>query len=180
MGNKTIMVNLFGGPGTGKSTSCAQIFTELKWQGINCEMALEFAKDKVWEESLKVLENQVYIFGKQFHRMKRLDGKVDVVITDSPLLFTLVYDNTKSINFRNFVIDMHKGFNNVNVFLQREKPYMQSGRLQDENGAKELDVRIKKMLDEVGESYITVKANKEEISKITLSVISKLNLETGI
>ena len=173
--SKTIVINLFAGPGTGKSTSCAQIFTELKWKGINCEMALEFAKDKVWEESLKVLENQVYIFGKQFHRMKRLDGKVDVIITDSPLLFTLVYDNTKNINFKNFVIDMHKEFQNYNVFLEREKPYMQSGRLQDEKGARELDVKIKSMLEEVGESYVTVKANKEEISKITLWVIDNMN-----
>ncbi len=42
---------------------------------INCEMALEFAKDKVWEESFKTMDDEIYIFGKQFHKIWRL--KVD-------------------------------------------------------------------------------------------------------
>lgn len=172
---KTIVVNLFAGPGTGKSTSCAQIFTELKWNGVNCEMALEFAKDKVWEGSLEVLENQVYIFGKQFHRMKRLDGKVDVIITDSPLLFTLIYDKTRNPNFRNFVIDMHYEFQNFNLFLKREKPYMQAGRLQNEEGAKELDTKILSMLNELDIPYNTVRANRDEISKMSGRILSLLD-----
>ena len=45
----TIIVNLFGGPGTGKSTGAAYIFSQLKLAGIDCEFVSEFAKDKVWE-----------------------------------------------------------------------------------------------------------------------------------
>jgi hypothetical protein len=44
---KTILVNLYAGPGTGKSTMAANVFSELKWMGVNCELALEFAKTKV-------------------------------------------------------------------------------------------------------------------------------------
>ena len=76
MNKNTLIVNLFAGPGTGKSTVCAQLFSELKWDGISCEMALEFAKDKVWEESYSVLENQTYIFGKQLHRITRKNKRV--------------------------------------------------------------------------------------------------------
>jgi len=65
MEKETLIVNLFGGPGTGKSTLCADLFAKLKWRHTNCEMALEFAKDKVWEESFKVLDNQIYIFGQR-------------------------------------------------------------------------------------------------------------------
>ena len=46
-----LVINLFGGPGCGKSTIAALLFGKLKQNGINCEMALEYAKDKVWEES---------------------------------------------------------------------------------------------------------------------------------
>ena len=49
---KPLVVNLFAGPGTGKSTAAAQIFQALKWQRFSCELVTEFAKEKVWEESL--------------------------------------------------------------------------------------------------------------------------------
>lgn len=40
------VINLFAGPGSGKSTTCAGVFSKLKLAGVNCEMALEYAKDK--------------------------------------------------------------------------------------------------------------------------------------
>lgn len=47
----TLIVNLYGGPGTGKSTGAAYIFSKLKMDGIDAEYVTEFAKDKVWEGS---------------------------------------------------------------------------------------------------------------------------------
>jgi protein-disulfide isomerase len=61
---KTIFVNLFGGPGTGKSTLCAGIFSQLKIKGIDCEMALEYVKDLVWEESFEKIKTEYVDNGK--------------------------------------------------------------------------------------------------------------------
>ena len=44
----TLVVNLYGAPGSGKSTGAAYIFAKLKMLGVNCELITEFAKDKVW------------------------------------------------------------------------------------------------------------------------------------
>ena len=44
----------------------------------------EFAKDLTWENRQNTLENQLYVFAEQHHRVNRLKKQVDVVITDSP------------------------------------------------------------------------------------------------
>ena len=58
---KPLIVNLFGSPGTGKSTGAAYIFSKLKMAGINAELVTEFAKDKVWEETHAPFKNQLYM-----------------------------------------------------------------------------------------------------------------------
>lgn len=158
---KTLVVNLYGGPGTGKSTTAAGTFSFLKQDGINSELVMEFAKDKVWEESYKTLDNQIYVFGKQFHRIYRLLGKVDVVITDSPILLSLYYgkDNTPQ-SFKDLVIDTFKELNTFDVFLNRKKKYNPKGRLQTEEKARDIDVELKNLLDNViPNNYITMDAD---------------------
>ena len=129
-----ILVNLFGSPGTGKSTGAAYIFSQLKMRGINAELVTEFAKDKVWEESKAVFNNQAYIFGKQYFRISRCADKVDVVITDSPLLLSLVYNHDPVLgeDFNNVVRKVMNSYNCKNYFLARTKAYNPVGRFQTE------------------------------------------------
>ena len=58
-----LVINLFGVPGSGKSTGAAYIFSRLKMAGINAELITEFAKDKVWEGNDTIFEpdNQLYL-----------------------------------------------------------------------------------------------------------------------
>ena len=88
-----ILINLFGAPGAGKSSGAAYIFSKLKMNGINTELVTEFAKDKVWENNNEVFKNQAYIFGKQYFKISRVADKVDVIVTDSPLLLSAFYNN---------------------------------------------------------------------------------------
>lgn len=44
MEKKSLIVNLIGAPGTGKSTLMAQVFSKLKWDKVDVEMVSEFAK----------------------------------------------------------------------------------------------------------------------------------------
>ena len=144
----TIYINLFGGPGVGKSTLCASIFTELKKQNIDCEMALEYVKELVFEESFKKIENQIYIFGKQHNRLMRLNGKVDVVITDSPLLNSIVYYLGDNPYFKDLILYEFQKLNTINYCIKRRFNYEENGRMQTLDKAIEVDVDYKKLLDE--------------------------------
>ena len=42
-----LLISLYSGPGSGKSTGAAWIFAKLKLAGVNAELVTEFAKDKV-------------------------------------------------------------------------------------------------------------------------------------
>jgi len=149
---KTIIVNLFGGPGSGKSTTAAGLFHMLKINGVNCELVTEFAKHITWKEDFNTLKNQIYVFAKQHDRMFHLKDKVDVIITDSPLIMGLSYCNWDfmSRSFEQLVVDEFNRQDavNVNYFINRVKEYNPSGRNQTESEAKEKDMEIKTLLEQ--------------------------------
>lgn len=173
----TKIINLYAGPGAGKSTLCAYLFAELKLRGINCEMALEYAKDKVWEGSEMALKNQPYIFGEQLQRIMRLNDKVDVIITDSPLLLSTIYDKTNSVNFKNFVYEEYSKFNNYDYFISRTKLYNPIGREQTEKEAMIIDTNIKNMLKFFNINYISVTGDREGAKTLLEEVIKDINIK---
>ncbi len=142
------VVNFLGGPGTGKSTTAAHVFAELKQRGVNCELVREYAKDVVWEGRLALLDNQIYVFAKQLKMMRDLDGKVDFIITDSPLLLTLIYCNDPLLH--TLALREFNKFDNINIFLQRSKVYNPAGRVQTEDEARLIDTQIENMLNANG------------------------------
>jgi hypothetical protein len=174
---KTLVVNLFAGPGTGKSTTMAHVFAELKWRGIDCEMAPEYAKDKVWEESIKTLDSQFYISGKQYHRLRRLKGKVDIIVTDSPLLLGMYYGRNEPKEYIQLIAAKHIEFNNLNIFLERKKKFNPNGRLQNENQAKDIDIFLREeILPRYCPNAIHIPAEKESVDRIVEIVQAKLDV----
>lgn len=144
----TLVVNLFGEPGAGKSTGAAYVFAMLKMAGVDAELVTEYAKDKVWESNTEVFKNQMYILGKQSLRQSRCNGKVDVIVTDSPLPLSILYveDAAYTENYCKTVMDVFGTYNNINFLLKRFKPYNANGRNQSEEEAKVLSEKVYKLL----------------------------------
>jgi hypothetical protein len=157
-------VNFYSGPGTGKSTVTAHVFALLKWRGRNVEMALEYAKDKVWENSLSVLQNQIYVLGKQLHRVNRLVGQVDIVLTDAPLGHSLYYGRyDTSPEFKAMVLEEIRRQNSINIFLERTKPYNPAGRYQTAEEAVQVDREIRSMLEDYSIPFFSIPASQDRM-----------------
>ena len=168
--SSTLIVNLFGGPSVGKSTVAAGVFSLLKLHGVECGLVTEYAKGLIWEERHKTFKDQQYIFAKQHHRLWRVVDKVDVIITDSPLILNQVYGDiykTTNKKFNDNVIDVVSNFNNYNILLTRTKKYNPNGRNQTEDQAKEIDSIIRRTLENYSMAFVEVPGNSSGINKIT-------------
>lgn len=159
MEKETLIVNLYGGPGTGKSTGAAYIFSKLKLEGVDAEYINEFAKDKVWERNTEAFKNQFYLTGKQSYRISRCFGKVDVIVTDSPIRMGIVYADTPELKKAIEVEANRYRISEINIFLKRVKEYNPNGRHQTEEEAKKLDQVILGMLEDTQVSYATYNGN---------------------
>lgn len=169
----TIVVNLFAGPGAGKSTGAAYVFSKLKLAGIDAEYVSEFAKDKVWENNAEVFKCQPYISGKQIFKISRCYGKVDVIITDSPILLGAIYGNdneafTEALKFE------FKRFKNYNVFIHRVKDYNPNGRNQTEAEAKQIDENLLNWLSDNKISLMYIDGNEQGYNELADTIISIL------
>lgn len=152
----SVVINLIGGPGSGKSTTCSGLHYFLKHLGVNCEVAREFAKDAVWEGRTSLFDDirhQQYIFAKQVKRLQDLDGKVDIILTDSPLLLSHVYAADAPQGFHDYIDYMWDMFENMTYFMVRNKPYNEMGRYQTQEEALTLDSGIRKLLMRRGVPY---------------------------
>ena len=171
-----IIVNLFGTPGSGKSTGAAYIFSMLKMKGVNCELITEFAKDKVYEESKEVFNNQIYIFAKQSFRISRVSEKVDVIITDSPLALSSFYnsDNRIEPEFSSLVFKVSGLYNSMNYFIKRVKPYNPLGRFQTEEESNNMIGGMKKLLGDNGVEYKIIDGNKDGYDIIVKEIMEEI------
>jgi len=144
---KTYVVNLFGGPGVGKSTLAAEVFVALKKNGVQVESIQEYVKAWAWEGKTVGTFDQLYILAKQLKLETRLYGKVDVIITDSPLLFSPIYERfygaknpmSEAAALAVMRAAEENGVIHLHYVLPRTFAYDERGRFQNEQQAIEVD-----------------------------------------
>ena len=167
----TRVINFFAPPGSGKSTTAAGTFHKMKLMNLNVELVTEFAKDMVWAGREQEMGNQCYITAKQFHKMYRLVGKVDYIITDSPLLLGLIYREKDYFpSYDNFLVEQFNAFTNYNFLLNRVKPFNTRGRLQSEEESDAMKDTFINLLNTHTPGWETIDGDKKAPDK----VLSKL------
>lgn len=179
---KPVVVNLFGSPGAGKSTGAAIVFSELKKLGVNAELVAEFAKDKTWEHNNKALSVQEYVFGKQSFRLARCRDDVDVIVTDSPLPLSIIYNTNPAldINFERMVINIFETYENMNYYINRVKPYNPKGRNQTEAESDALVTPIKDLLYDNCIPFKEIDGDDKGYESVVKDVLYKLDAIKGV
>lgn len=144
MTKKLTVINLYGGPGSGKSTTAAGLFNLMKHHGLRVELVTEVAKDKTYAGDRKALGNQLLLLGLQEHRQRVLEGEVDWCITDSPLPLGLVYASPEQADLLDpLVYEAMERYDNRHFFIERCKPYATYGRNQTASEALAIDINVR-------------------------------------
>lgn len=151
---ETLVINMFAGPGAGKTTCAWEIASKLKKLGYVTEYVSEYAKELVWDGKEDLLEGtavkQKAVYDEQKRRIDRLLGKVDFVVTDSPPILSMVYLKESAPEFEKQMIKDFNKYHTFNIFIERSRHYEREGRLQTLEEAKELDRGVKSFLKDNG------------------------------
>lgn len=149
---KTVVVNMFAGPGAGKTTCAWEVASDLKKKGFVVEYVSEAAKEHVWDNDLEILDgsekNQRRLFEEQDRRVQRLMGKVEVIVTDSPILLSSIYVKEDAPELKKDVVNRFKKQNNFNVFVERGRKFESEGRIHDYADSVRIDMQIQDLLKE--------------------------------
>jgi ABC-type amino acid transport substrate-binding protein len=160
------IINLYGQPGAGKSTMAAGLFHKMKLRGYKVELVTEYAKDLTYEQNFKKLDNQIYVFAKQHQRIKRLEESgVDYIITDSPLLLSLIYGEPNA-KLHDLVRYENYKFFNLNFYVERTKEYVPIGRSQTEEESDKIGEKLLKLLEAESAYFLKVKGDENAVENI--------------
>lgn len=181
---KTVVINLFAGPSAGKTTAAWEIAAELKKMNYVTEYVPEYAKELAWDNRRDLLdgsvENQRLLLKEQSHRIERLVGKVDFVVTDAPTLLNVMYlkedDPILAEEYKFSVLTTFNKYTNFNMFVTRSDHYEQAGRIHTEEQSKQIDSDLKKLLKEANVFYGTYMQNSVDLTvKNAITTYDRIN-----
>lgn len=181
----THYINFLGSPGAGKSLMSALVYVELKKRHETAEIVSEYAKQLIYMEDYEMLNNQWIVSYNQYKMLKRMEGKVDYVCCDSPLVLGLFYNEYHSANvcdksktkqmILSKISELEKNNGNTYIFLERNTslPFEKYGRIHTEQEAGVIECEMKKMLKTLDIPYFSVKSDVNKIDEILNYITSK-------
>lgn len=165
-------INLYGGPGIGKSTVASLIYAQLKAEGKSAEMITEYAKDLVYQgldlkKSNQNLQDQ--IITEQLRRELLCKDQVDFMVCDSPLLLNAFYNGSDN----SLVLAKQQlRKNDLHFFLTRTTEHFETqGRSHNEKQSIEIDLKMETFLKENGIQYVKIDGDSRTKADTILNIL---------
>mgnify|MGYP003312286977 FL=1 len=176
----TKIINLFGGPGIGKSSISAGLTYNLKKRHITCDNPYEFPKLLAWDENHSAIADQLFVLANQHRGIVKSYGKVEFIILDSPILLSLTYktyydknggdvypSNLYGETFNKLLIEINNKYDNINILLDRTKGiHNDIERYQNLEESIELDGEIENTLIQHSLPYHKIKVDDQTVNNI--------------
>jgi membrane-anchored protein YejM (alkaline phosphatase superfamily) len=150
----TKVINIIGGPGCDKSLFSSAIILNLNLRHKSVEQIPDYAKSLVWQKDFEALKNQYQVAQRQFEMLDLLDGQVQYLVTECALMQVLYCNNTYSENIcdvdktRAQILNWYRRHDNLNILVERgDKKYVQVGRFQNEEEARQIDFDLRETLN---------------------------------
>jgi hypothetical protein len=156
-------INLWGGPGCGKTSVASGIFYHMKNLKMNVELVSEYIKTWAYEKKNTQSYDQLYVFAKQLRTEDLfLRNGVDHIITDSPVPMQIYYARKYNFDCWKELLNIAKSFDSktksINIFLDRTGiDYENNGRFENEIEAKEADCKIYEFMTQFTDSFTVIK-----------------------
>jgi len=159
------VINIFAGPGCGKSTIAAGLYHQLKTKNLNVEYVNEYAKDLIYENRLERLNDYLYVLAEQHHRLLKLSNSVEYAICDGSFLLGYIHCKKSGLYnhklLKKLVLDMFNKYENFNYLIPREaKYYSRLGRKESLEEAIKLDEKLLKLFSSKQIAFETVSYNQ--------------------
>lgn len=168
--NKLRVIEFWGGPGSGKSTTAAALFASLKLLDTTPKMGVELvseeAKRRTWELHhtygpnppafilrRALAERQASLFAVQWGCLASLQGQVDIAISDSPLGLVTHYADPDLYPKEAWSQVVEKHYEHLDVFgvwVSRMKHYETRGRNETEEEARAIDSDLRPLYRRFG------------------------------
>lgn len=168
MNKHPLRINLFGGPGSGKSTAAADIFSFIKTciasgstQIENIELVTEWCKPLAYAHQTAQGFDQLRWFTEQLKSEENYLRHRNFIVTDSPLLLNTYYATEGQYTYTKELISIAKQFEaaypSINFWISRgDRRYNRQGRYQTEEQAKQIDEKMQKFLKDTSNKPIFI------------------------
>ncbi len=167
----TKVINIIGGPGCDKALFSSAILVNLILMNKSVEHIPDYAKSLVWQQDFETLKNQYQIAQRQYDMISLLDGQVQFLITECSLPQVLYYNEHFADNIcdiaktRARILEWYGQQDNINVLVERgQRKYVHTGRFQDEEQARQVDLGMRAILEREQLPFVTLPADFKEIS----------------